>query len=57
MDSNIQIQTYICTLDSGMAFGESILYDTPRNATIVTSDSCELLRVEKRDFKILWAVI
>ena len=46
----------ICTLGSGTAFGESILYDAPRNATIITSSVCELLRVEQKDFKILWAV-
>lgn len=54
---NSKVQTHICTLGSGTAFGESILYDMPRNATIITSDTCELLRVEQKDFKILWAVI
>ncbi|CAF1204041.1 unnamed protein product [Adineta steineri] len=46
--------TLICTLGAGAAFGESILYDTPRNATIITSSSVMLLRVEQKDFKILW---
>ncbi|CAF0983431.1 unnamed protein product [Rotaria sordida] len=46
--------TLICSLEAGAAFGESILYDTPRNATIITSSSVMLLRVEQKDFKILW---
>ena len=54
--NNKKAQTHICTLGSGTAFGESILYDVPRNATIITADACELLRLEKNDFKILWAV-
>jgi hypothetical protein len=45
----------IVNLGPGTAFGESILYDLPRNATVVTAQACELLRVEKKDFKILWA--
>lgn len=49
-----QNQTAICTLGSGTAFGESIIYDMTRNATIITSDVCELLRVEQKDFRILW---
>ena len=46
----------LCTLGIGTAFGESILNDTPRHATVVTSEFCELLRVEQKDFKILWGV-
>ncbi|CAF1262174.1 unnamed protein product [Adineta ricciae] len=46
--------TLICTLEAGAAFGESILYDTPRNATVITSAVVMLLRVEQKDFKILW---
>ncbi|CAF0781884.1 unnamed protein product [Adineta steineri] len=46
--------TLICTLEAGAAFGESILYDTPRNATVITSSIVMLLRVEQKDFKILW---
>ncbi|XP_073074786.1 rap guanine nucleotide exchange factor 4 isoform X8 [Manis javanica] len=38
----------------GTAFGESILDNTPRHATIVTRESSELLRVEQKDFKALW---
>lgn len=46
----------LCTLGIGTAFGESILNDTPRHATVVTSEYCELLRVEQKDFKVLWEV-
>lgn len=51
-----QGHTLICTLEAGAAFGESILYDTPRNATVITSSSVMLLRVEQKDFKIIWEV-
>lgn len=40
-----------------MAFGESILDDTPRSSTVVTKERCELLRVEQKDLKTLWEVI
>ncbi len=43
-------------MEAGAAFGESILYDTPRNATVITSSIVMLLRVEQKDFKILWEV-
>lgn len=46
----------ICTLGIGTAFGESILDNTPRHATIVTRESSELLRIEQKDFKALWEV-
>ena len=46
----------LCTLGIGTAFGESILNDSPRHATIVTSGYCELLRIEQKDFKIIWEV-
>ncbi|CAM1305765.1 RAPGEF4 (predicted) [Pycnogonum litorale] len=44
----------LCTLGMGTAFGESILDGKPHSATLVTGDHCELLRVEQRDFKLLW---
>ncbi|XP_031410162.1 rap guanine nucleotide exchange factor 4-like [Meleagris gallopavo] len=44
----------ICTLGIGTAFGESILDNTPRHATIVTREYSELLRIEQKDFKALW---
>eukprot|EP00063_Salmo_salar_P021543 XP_013996378.1 PREDICTED: rap guanine nucleotide exchange factor 4 isoform X2 [Salmo salar] len=44
----------ICTLGIGTAFGESILDNTPRHATIVSRETSELLRIEQREFKSLW---
>ncbi|TSM68884.1 Rap guanine nucleotide exchange factor 4 [Bagarius yarrelli] len=44
----------ICTLGIGTAFGESILDNTPRHATIVTREFSELLRIEQREFRSLW---
>lgn len=46
----------ICTLGIGTAFGESILDNTPRHATIVTREFSELLRIDQREFKCLWEV-
>ncbi|XP_041698603.1 rap guanine nucleotide exchange factor 4-like isoform X2 [Coregonus clupeaformis] len=44
----------ICTLGIATAFGESILDNTPRHATIVSRETSELLRIEQREFKSLW---
>uniref|UniRef100_A0A3B3YKQ4 Rap guanine nucleotide exchange factor (GEF) 4 n=1 Tax=Poecilia mexicana TaxID=48701 RepID=A0A3B3YKQ4_9TELE len=44
----------ICTLGTGTAFGESILDNTPRHATIVTREFSELLRIEQKEFRSLW---
>ncbi|KAM8901360.1 rap guanine nucleotide exchange factor 4 isoform 9-T9 [Lycaon pictus] len=52
--SSHQDAVTICTLGIGTAFGESILDNTPRHATIVTRESSELLRIEQKDFKALW---
>lgn len=46
----------ICTLGTGTSFGESILDNTPRHATIVTREFTELLRIEQREFRALWEV-
>ncbi|XP_070564765.1 rap guanine nucleotide exchange factor 4-like isoform X3 [Ptychodera flava] len=46
----------ICTLGVGTAFGESVLTDTPRHATVITTEYCEFLRIEQKDFKSLWEV-
>lgn len=46
----------ICTLGIGTAFGESILDNTPRHATIVTREFSELLRIEQKEFRTLWEV-
>jgi len=52
----LQDSVTLCTLGMGTAFGESILNDSPRHSTVVTREYCELLRVEQKDFKILWEV-
>ncbi|XP_018091407.1 rap guanine nucleotide exchange factor 4 isoform X2 [Xenopus laevis] len=52
--NNHQDAVVICTLGVGTAFGESILDNTPRHATIVTRENSELLRIEQKDFKALW---
>lgn len=53
---NLKDAVTICTLGIGTAFGESILDNTPRHATIVTREYSELLRIEQKDFKALWEV-
>ncbi|XP_008431941.1 rap guanine nucleotide exchange factor 4-like [Poecilia reticulata] len=52
--ANHQDAVTICTLGIGTAFGESILDNTPRHATIVSRETSELLRIEQREFKTLW---
>ncbi|XP_066497445.1 rap guanine nucleotide exchange factor 4 isoform X2 [Hoplias malabaricus] len=52
--ANHQDAVTICTLGIGTAFGESILDNTPRHATIVTREFSELLRIEQKEFRILW---
>ncbi|XP_035995646.1 rap guanine nucleotide exchange factor 4-like [Fundulus heteroclitus] len=52
--SSYQDAVTICTLGTGTAFGESILDNTPRHATIVTREFSELLRVEQKEFRSLW---
>ncbi|KAG7227584.1 hypothetical protein INR49_005399, partial [Caranx melampygus] len=52
--SSYQDAVTICTLGAGTAFGESILDNTPRHATIVTREISELLRIEQREFRSLW---
>ncbi|XP_052240015.1 rap guanine nucleotide exchange factor 4-like isoform X2 [Dreissena polymorpha] len=44
----------LCTLGPGTSFGESVLTNRPRHATIITRDYTELIRVEQKDFKVLW---
>ncbi|XP_041365780.1 rap guanine nucleotide exchange factor 4-like isoform X3 [Gigantopelta aegis] len=44
----------LCVLGAGTSFGESILTNKPRHATVITQDFTELIRVEQKDFKILW---
>uniref|UniRef100_A0A3P8Z388 Rap guanine nucleotide exchange factor (GEF) 4 n=1 Tax=Esox lucius TaxID=8010 RepID=A0A3P8Z388_ESOLU len=52
--ANHQDAVIICTLGIGTAFGESVLDNTPRHATIVTREFSELLRIDQREFKSLW---
>nr|XP_029479197.1 rap guanine nucleotide exchange factor 4 isoform X2 [Oncorhynchus nerka] len=52
--ANHQDAVTICTLGIGTAFGESILDNTPRHATIVTREFSELLRIDQREFKSMW---
>ncbi|XP_076858904.1 rap guanine nucleotide exchange factor 4 isoform X3 [Brachyhypopomus gauderio] len=52
--ANHQDAVTICTLGIGTAFGESILDNTPRHATIVTREFSELLRIEQKEFRTLW---
>ncbi|KAI4544095.1 hypothetical protein MG293_004361 [Ovis ammon polii] len=56
LQTAVQDAVTICTLGIGTAFGESILDNTPRHATIVTRESSELLRIEQKDFKALWEI-
>ncbi|XP_052795915.1 rap guanine nucleotide exchange factor 4-like isoform X2 [Mya arenaria] len=44
----------LCNLGPGTSFGESVLTNRPRHATIITRDYTELIRVEQKDFKVLW---
>lgn len=44
----------LCNLGVGATFGESILNDLPRDCTVVTKTTCELLRVEQGDFQLIW---
>lgn len=53
---DFQIPVALCTLGVGATFGESILQDLPRDTTVVTQTTCELLRVEQQDFKLIWEV-
>ena len=46
----------LCTLGPGTSFGESVLTNRPRHSTVITRDYTELIRVEQKDFKILWEV-
>lgn len=46
----------LCNLGVGATFGESILHDLPRDSTVVTKTTCELLRVEQADFRLIFEV-
>ncbi|KDR12164.1 Rap guanine nucleotide exchange factor 4, partial [Zootermopsis nevadensis] len=53
-DSKDKTPVSLCSLGVGATFGESILQDLPRDSTVVTRSTCELLRVEQQDFKLIW---
>lgn len=53
---SFQVPVTLYTLSVGATFGESILQDLPRDSTVVTQTTCELLRVEQNDFKLIWEV-
>lgn len=46
----------LCIVGPGTSFGEGILTGKPHSVTVVTKDTTELLRVELKDFKVLWEV-
>jgi CRP-like cAMP-binding protein len=54
--SVFQTPVTLCILGVGATFGDSILHDLPRDSTVVTRSTCELLRVERQDFKLIWEV-
>lgn len=54
--STLQTPVTLCNLGVGATFGESILHDLPRDSTVVTKTTCELLRVEQQDFRLIWEV-
>lgn len=51
-----QLSVTLCNLGVGATFGESILHDLPRDSTVVTKTTCELLRVEQADFRLIFEV-
>ncbi|XP_055921025.1 rap guanine nucleotide exchange factor 4 isoform X4 [Eupeodes corollae] len=51
---NMKTPVTLCNLGVGATFGESILHDLPRDSTVVTKTTCELLRVEQQDFRLIW---
>ncbi|XP_070499371.1 rap guanine nucleotide exchange factor 4 isoform X1 [Chironomus tepperi] len=53
-DSDIKSPITLCNLGVGATFGESVLTDLPRDSTVVTKTTCELLRVEQQDFRLIW---
>ncbi|XP_062127532.1 rap guanine nucleotide exchange factor 4 isoform X3 [Drosophila sulfurigaster albostrigata] len=53
-DADGKSSVTLCNLGVGATFGESILHDLPRDSTVVTKTTCELLRVEQQDFRLIW---
>ena len=54
--SVFQTKVTVCSLGIGATFGESVLDDLPREGTVVTRSTVELLRIERRDFRHIWEV-
>eukprot|EP00057_Strongylocentrotus_purpuratus_P033766 XP_792702.3 PREDICTED: rap guanine nucleotide exchange factor 4 [Strongylocentrotus purpuratus] len=54
--SNNKEAVTVCKLGPGAMFGESVLDDTPHQATVVTKETCELIRIEQPDLRYLWEV-
>jgi hypothetical protein len=54
--SVFQAKVTVCSLGIGAMFGESVLDDLPREGTVVTRSTVELLRIERRDFRHIWEV-
>lgn len=52
----LQQHSSLCHLGRGASFGDSVLDDSPRDSTALTRGQCKLLRVEQRDFRLLWEV-
>jgi CRP-like cAMP-binding protein len=46
----------LCSLGPGSAFSEAVTSSIPPNSAIVSASSCELLRVEKKMFKMIMRV-
>ncbi|XP_076472872.1 rap guanine nucleotide exchange factor 4-like isoform X2 [Babylonia areolata] len=44
----------LCMVGPGTSFGEGILTGKPHSVTVITKDTTELIRVELKDFKLLW---
>ncbi|XP_055701566.1 rap guanine nucleotide exchange factor 4 isoform X2 [Phlebotomus papatasi] len=53
-DADGKLPVTLCNLGVGATFGESVLHDLPRDSTVVTKTTCELLRVEQQDFRLIW---
>ncbi|XP_054090739.1 rap guanine nucleotide exchange factor 4 isoform X3 [Zeugodacus cucurbitae] len=53
-DTDAKAPVTLCNLSVGATFGESILHELPRDSTVVTKTTCELLRVEQQDFRLIW---
>ncbi|RZF45207.1 hypothetical protein LSTR_LSTR011104 [Laodelphax striatellus] len=49
-----KVAVTLCSLGVGSTFGETILEELPREATVTTRTTCELLRVEYHDLRMIW---